>query len=180
MLKRLTPEVIGMTIFLIICCVWSHILFFAADPWILLDNANFMVHEIGHLMFIFFDEFIMMLGGSLFQLLVPAIIAIYFGLKKSAFACGFGIFWLGNNFVNVARYIADARAQTLTIYGSGHDWNWILSRLDLLSQDTAIADVVYFAGRSLLVIALIIMAWAIWRKISKQSKYPKTGSLFEL
>jgi hypothetical protein len=53
------------------------------------------------------------------------------------------------NLLNVARYIADARAQELPLIGgedSIHDWWYLLINWDLLSSDTVIARWVHFLG----------------------------------
>jgi hypothetical protein len=48
--------------------------------------------------------------------------------------------WLFENLLNIARYMADARAQILPLVGGGeHDWTNIFSRWDVLASDTLIA-----------------------------------------
>ena len=43
-----------------------------------LDRVDLVFHEAGHLIFGFFGEFIGVLGGSLMQVLIPAIVTGYF------------------------------------------------------------------------------------------------------
>ena len=51
-----------------------------------------------------------------------------------------GVVWLMQNFLNIARYMADARAQVLPLVGGGeHDWAHILSRWGSLQADTLLA-----------------------------------------
>ncbi len=179
-MKGLSPEVIAMTIFLMVCVSWAHTLFFAADPWIFLDNANFMIHEVGHFVFWPFGEFLMMLGGSLLQVLVPILFGIYFFVKKAPYAAAFCVFWVGDNIINVGRYVADSRALQLPLFGGGrHDWNWLLSEMGILGQDTVIAGGLYFVGRLLLIAGLILMAIAIvysYRKASSSQQLSAFGS----
>jgi hypothetical protein len=69
--------------------------------------------------------------------------------------------WLFENFLNIARYMADARAQVLPLVGGGeHDWTEIFSRWRVLAYDTRIAGFVTFVGWS----GMIAMAlWLAWR-----------------
>jgi len=52
----------------------------ALDPTIyrFLDRVDLVFHEAGHVIFGFFGEFIGLLGGSLMQVLIPAIVTGYF------------------------------------------------------------------------------------------------------
>jgi hypothetical protein len=55
--------------------------------------------------------------------------------------------WFFENFLNIARYMADARAQVLPLVGGGeHDWTNIFSRWGILSSDVAIAHAVATVG----------------------------------
>lgn len=157
MKNSLSPENLARVSLIIVCLLWTYPLFFASDPWIPLDYANFVIHETGHFVFAPFGRFIMMLGGTLMQLLVPLALIGYFVYKKAYFAAGFALFWLGNNFVNVGRYVYDARRLTLPIVGGEHDWNWILSHLDILKYEQQIGGGFYFVGRLFLVLGLLTM-----------------------
>ena len=66
------------------------------DPsrWMFLDNVNLIFHEAGHPIFSFFGEFMMFLGGSLMQLLVPIVFTIYFWRSGQRFAAMVTTFWL--------------------------------------------------------------------------------------
>ena len=55
--------------------------------------------------------------------------------------------WLFENIWNIARYMADARAQVLPLVGSGeHDWTEIFLRWGVLSRDIGIAGFVTLLG----------------------------------
>ena len=43
-----------------------------------LDAVDLAVHETGHLLFRLFGEFLMIAGGSLFQVIMPAVFVGYF------------------------------------------------------------------------------------------------------
>ena len=55
--------------------------------------------------------------------------------------------WLFENFWNISRYMADARARVLPLVGDGeHDWTEIFLRWGALHRDTSIAGFVTFLG----------------------------------
>ena len=122
----------------------------------LLDNVNLPIHETGHLVFSPFGELITALGGTLFQLIVPAVFVGYFLRRRDQFAASIALWWVAENFWNIAVYVADAQAQELPLVGGGeHDWAFILAELDVLQQDARIAAMVRFAGTLLFVIAIL-------------------------
>ena len=60
--------------------------------------------------------------------------------KGAPLSAAFALLWLFQNILNIARYVADARAQQLPLVGNGdHDWFNILSRWGALPADTALA-----------------------------------------
>jgi len=99
-----------------------------------LDNVNLLFHEAGHVIFgIVGNEFVMFIGGTIMQLIAPIIVVLHFRKEKSDAGEIFGWWWLGQNLVNVAVYVADANRQVLELLGYGqHDWNYLLSTLDIL------------------------------------------------
>ena len=119
------------------------------EYWDPLDDLNLAVHEAGHLVFSAFGETATIFGGSLFQVIVPAAFVAYFVQTRQRYAAAVTLAWVGVNFLNVARYVGDARAQQLPLLGgedSIHDWWYLLINWDLLARDTVIARWVHFAG----------------------------------
>ena len=119
------------------------------EHWDFLDDLNLAVHEAGHLVFSAFGETLTILGGSLFQVIVPLAFVGYFVRTKQRYAAAVTMAWVGVNLLNVARYIGDARAQELPLLGgedSIHDWWYLLINWDLLPQDLVIARWVHFLG----------------------------------
>ena len=113
----------------------------------LLDHVDLAVHETGHLVFAPFGEFLTVLGGSLFQLIVPALFVGTFWRRGDRFAAFIACWWVAQSSWNLARYIADARAQELPLVGGGeHDWAYLLTSLGWLPHDTLIAGMVRGAG----------------------------------
>lgn len=116
-----------------------------AEHWDPLDDLNLAVHEAGHLVFQPFGDHPMVLGGSLFQVLVPLAFVGYFLTRRQRFSAAVVLAWCAASLLNVAHYIGDARAQELPLLGgddSIHDWWYLLTEWDLLPRDTAIASVV--------------------------------------
>jgi hypothetical protein len=141
----------------IVLLYWSYVLVSQPVPWIFLDFANLIFHEAGHVLFIPFGEFMTVLGGSLLQCLIPLAIGIYFLRSGQLYSSVFCLFWLGNNLINVSVYIKDARSRILPLLGgdmSGHDWHWLLSRVDMLNSDQQLAGFVWFFGLCCLLAAL--------------------------
>jgi hypothetical protein len=114
-----------------------------------LDRVDLVFHEAGHLIFGFFGEFIGMLGGSLMQVMIPAVVTGYFLLHTQRWSGMVTLFWVGQSLFNVSVYVKDARAQALPLLGGEdviHDWNWVLGKLHLLRWDQAIGALIYMAG----------------------------------
>ena len=132
------------------------------EHWVpILDSLNLVFHEAGHPIFGIFGETIGFLGGTLMQLLVPLLVLAAAWGKRQALGIGLAGAWFFQNFLNIARYMADARAQELPLVGGGeHDWATLFGQWGLLSRDTAIARSMALAGWSGMVLCA---AWVIWR-----------------
>jgi hypothetical protein len=133
----------------------------AKDGWIFIDNANLVFHEAGHPIFGLFGSTLGLYGGTLGQLVFPVVSLGTFWAHREPVGFAVAGVWLGENFLNIARYMADARAQVLPLVGRGeHDWTNIFSRWGALSSDTLIAHWVAVAGW----LAILAMwAWLVWR-----------------
>ncbi|MFH0740074.1 MAG: hypothetical protein V1819_03045, partial [bacterium] len=119
--------------------IWCFVSF---EKWHFLDNVNLIIHEAGHFIFAIFDnEFIGVLGGTIFQLAVPIVFIVYFFLKGQFFSGSLLMFWLAQSLLNVAVYLGDAVKMELPLLGGGdfHDWNYLLGRLNILANADKIA-----------------------------------------
>jgi hypothetical protein len=114
------------------------------DGWVpLLDSANLALHEAGHPLFGLLSERLAVYGGTLMQLAFPAACLFEFRRRRETLSFAMCWIWLGENLLNIARYMADARAQLLPLVGGEdvlHDWNVILLRWNLLQRDHALAN----------------------------------------
>ena len=128
----------------------------SGEDWVpILDSANLAFHEAGHPLVGLLSARLMVYGGTLFQLIFPALVAWHFRRRGEPVGWAFGLVWLGENLLNVARYMADARAHLLSLVGGGeHDWSEIFSRWGVLAADTRIAGFTAFLGWSLMLAAL--------------------------
>jgi hypothetical protein len=142
---------------------WTIRLALASQPACPLDLVNLAFHEAGHLFLIPFGESAHFLGGTLGQLAVPAGLAGYFLVRRrQPFAAAVCAWWTGENLVNVAVYMADARTLRLDLVGGGeHDWNTLFYQFGLLSEASVarVSGLTRAAGLALM-IAGLAWAWA--------------------
>jgi hypothetical protein len=120
-------------------------------------------HEAGHLIFAPFGDLMTSLGGSLMQVLVPVVCGVAFlTTSPNPFGAAVMAWWAGENLIDVAMYIDDARSLSLVLLGGqtgaeveGHDWEHILQRLGLLHRDHQIAWTAHAAGAVIMVAAIV-------------------------
>ena len=139
----------------------------------LMDNVFVPIHEGGHLLFRFFGTTIAVAGGTFLQLFVPFALAVYFAFQRQAQGVAFCMFFFFEQFLPIATYMADARAQELPLLTVGdgddviHDWNYLLTKIGLLEHDTQIAGVVRFLGW----IGMIgVTLWLLRRGLSNKAE----------
>ncbi|MSO19638.1 MAG: hypothetical protein EXQ56_04125 [Acidobacteria bacterium] len=156
------PAFIGWTAF------YSLFLLHAAtnrDGFLVVDQVNLIVHEAGHLLFGWLGQTPGVWGGTLFELIVPAALAIHFGLRREATGVVFCLFFFFENFLYISVYMADARAQVLPLVTVGdpemgsHDWFAIFSSLGLLYYDTGIGRFVCMVGWLGMLAAIVLLWW---------------------
>jgi hypothetical protein len=148
-IKRWIPSVIMLPVML-----WL-VLNRGNYSWI--DNADLVIHEAGHFFFMFFGKFICTAGGSLMQIILPSLITWYFFRNEYRTGMQFSLLWLGQNFINISVYAADARAQMLPLLGGSkvyHDWHYLLGELNFLQLDSEVGY--FFFG-----IAIIIFIFTL-------------------
>ena len=140
---------------------------------LLMDGVFVPIHEGGHLLFRFFGEFLNITGGTLLQVGVPVALAIYFLFQRQAQGVAFCMFFFFEQFLPIATYMADARAQDLPLLTIGdgdyviHDWNYLFSKVGLLQHDIQIATAVRFMGWLGM---LGVAGWLIWRGLNDSTR----------
>src|SRR5256885_8669705 len=125
-----------------------------------LDNVDLPIHETGHLLFRPFGEFLMVAGGSLFQVIMPAVFVGYFVWKRQLYSAAIIGLWAGQSILNVWVYAADAVKMQLVLTsgftgseGGFHDWNYLLERTGLLNSTQTVAGIIRFVGTAVIVVS---------------------------
>lgn len=141
-----------------------------------MHNINLVFHEAGHMVFMPFGNFMMVLGGTLGQLLMPAIVMVAFLWKNhDAFGASIALWWLGQGLMDLAPYINDARDLQLMLLGGGtgqdrpgiHDWENILLDLRLIEYDRQIAAGADALGTLVVLAALCWCAYILYLQYRK-------------
>ena len=126
------------------------------------------IHEAGHVVFIPFGRFMSVLGGSLFQVLLPLVLMASFmfgfgGSRRDNFAASLMLWWAAVSIIDVAPYIWDAFDPKMMLLGGktgaesdGHDWQNLLGDLGLIKRAHLIAGIAHTLG---LITMLVAYAW---------------------
>ena len=128
-----------------------------------LDLVDLPIHETGHLLFRLFGEFMMIAGGSLFQVIVPAVFVGYFFWNEKYYSAAIVLFWVGQSILNVFVYANDAVVMQLVLLGgltgsegSFHDWNFLLRETGLLNSTKIVAGLIRGIGTITIIAAAIL------------------------
>jgi hypothetical protein len=138
-----------------------------------MDLVFVPIHEGGHLLFRFFGDFISVAGGTFLQLAVPLLLASYFVCLRQVPGAVFCTFFFFQQFLPIANYMADARAQELPLLSVGdsgdviHDWNYLFTKFGVLDHDTQIAQTIRVIGW---IGMLATLAWLLWRGLHSQKR----------
>jgi len=124
----------------------------------------------------------MIAGGTFLQLFAPFALATYFAFRRQPQGVAFCSFFFFQQFLPIATYMADARAQDLPLLTVGdaeyviHDWNYLFGKLGLLDHDIQIAGFVRMVGWLGM---LGVCVWLIWRGLNdvKQPEVPDQLSI---
>jgi len=139
-----------------------------------LHLVNLPFHEAGHVFFRLFGQWMASLGGTLGQLLIPFICLLVFLVKsRNPFGASVSLWWFGENFMDIAPYINDARNQELVLLGGitgkeadygVHDWEFILNEIGLLHYDHTLAHIAYKFGTVLLLISFVWAGYLLFKQ----------------
>jgi hypothetical protein len=128
----------------------------------ILHLPNLVFHEAGHVLFGFLGQFLAVAGGSLFQFALPLVLAGVFLGQSDQFGAAVCTWWAGQNLLDLAPYIADARALQLPLIGGrtgaeveGHDWEYLLTELGWLHLDRTLGLRAHRLGLAIMAGALI-------------------------
>jgi len=137
-----------------------------------LHGIDLIFHEAGHVIFGFFGDFIAALGGSLNQVLIPAVCAGYFVAQHQLASAAIALAWTGESVTDVAVYVADGRAQALPLLAEGliHDWHYLLGRMGLLGWAETLGRLTYAAGVLLILVGAALLAWDLARGLTAPAR----------
>lgn len=181
--ERVTAEVFwARVVMLALFALWGGYFIVSGVDWEIIGgsfmhNINLPFHEFGHIFFMPFGEFMMILGGSLFQVLLPLALTLVFVFKQhDTFAGSITLWWCGQSFIDLSPYIADAQYRALPLVGGGgeesHDWGNLLTMMNALENTQAIARGCFVMGAIIILLALL---WGVWilkmQKAHKVSMY---------
>lgn len=129
------------------------------------------IHEFGHVLFRPFGEFMMLLGGSLFQAGLPlALGAIFLARQRDPFAAAVMLWWAAVAVMDTAPYIYDAQEpQHVLLTGrtgetGAHDFIDVLGDLGLLKKAQAVGYAVHRVGAVMLFASFAWAVAVVWRQ----------------
>lgn len=127
----------------------------------MLDNFLLITHEAGHTFFsILGVRTITILGGSLFQIILPLMILAYTWINQKIKGTQFTLYLLGFSFIDVAFYAADGGARQLPLIGGlpkeSHDWYNLLAKWDMLESDFTVGLWLTIIGVLCYLVAIIL------------------------
>ncbi|PLX21282.1 hypothetical protein C0584_03085 [Candidatus Parcubacteria bacterium] len=147
----------------------------------LFRGAILIIHEAGHaILSITGSHQIIVLGGTLLQLIVPLVFIFYFIWKGHKYSSAIMLWWLGLSVSDMGVYMADAKLRALPLISGGvdgHDWNNLFGLWGLMKHSDSIG---LFAIRLGYFIMSAAMLWALWiiisdTKIAKLKKLTYSG-----
>jgi hypothetical protein len=153
---KLTTAIIGLA--------YSFYYLATKMDWHFIDNVDLLIHEAGHIIFMFFGNTMYVAGGSILQVLIPIIFLVYFFLRQAYFSAVFMAYWTGISLINVSVYAGDAvkmQLPLLTGDTESHDWNQLLFSHGLLHQTNTVSQIILLIGILFILLgaALCVYAW---------------------
>ena len=155
----------GRTALLAVFAVWatSVVLSRMTAPPALLHLTVILFHEAGHVVFMPFGEALRVAGGTLGQLLMPAICAIALHRRGDNFGAAICFAWMGMSLMDSSVYAYDAADPVLPLIGGGtgsdsfHDFVFLFERYDQLGHARGWAMAMKALGAAA---AYASLAWA--------------------
>jgi len=175
----------GRAVVFLIIFIWGWKFIFTpiTSKYLLQTNMhliNLPFHESGHIVFKLFGEFMASLGGSLGQILIPLICLGTLLLKtRDTFGASVTLWWTGQNFIDLAPYINDARSLTMPLLGGNtgrfspygfHDWEFILTESGLLQHNHLLACLSFTIGSILIILSFVwggVLLYKQYRNLEK-------------
>jgi hypothetical protein len=135
-------------------------------------------HEFGHIFFLPLGEFMTLLGGSLFQVMLPLGLGVYFIVRnRDPFAASLMLWWAAAGVMDTAPYIYDAwKPQHILLTGrtgdtGAHDFIDVLGDLGLLHRAQPIGRAVHVFSVVLMLVALAWSAWLVLQQYRRRQTF---------
>jgi hypothetical protein len=122
-----------------------------------IDWTNLAFHEFGHPFFGMVSERLGVYGGTIFQLVFPVVVMVTFYRQREIGSFALGIWWIGENLLNIGWYMRDAVARLLPTTSGENDWEIIFTRWDVLKHDLQIGGFVRLIGWTLMLAAIALV-----------------------
>jgi len=177
----------GRLLFFLVILIWGlKFIIMPMESTYVLESVwhlvNLPFHEFGHILFRPFGRLMTSLGGSIAQVLMPVICLLVFLIKtRDTFAASFTLWWTGQNFMDLAPYINDARSLTLPLLGGNtgrtspygfHDWEFILRETKLLRYEYVLANFAVTLGTLLMLCAFAWGAYILFKQYKNLKDVP--------
>jgi hypothetical protein len=157
------------------CIVYVAFMLYAranTSGFLFIDNANLMIHEVGHTMFSWAGYYTMILGGTLLQIIVPLACTLFFIRRGETTGVACAAFWGFENLLYIATYMGDARRSALPLFGADEsDWTILFTHWGILQHDLTVAAWTRGIGW---VGMLLTVAWLIYMHVtSPPAEHPQ-------
>lgn len=172
-------SLVGRGIMFVALTIWGCLIIISyideyafGEQFLHLINTPF--HEAGHIFFRPFGQYITSLGGTLGQLLMPLICLFTLLIKtRDPFGASVCLWWFGENFLDIAPYMADARALEQPLLGGNvghsspygfHDWEYLLTEINVIEYDIILANIVYVLGSLIMILSLLWAGYLLFKQ----------------
>jgi len=161
--------------------IWGWYFISGGIDWIRLGDSflhyvNLPFHEYGHIFFRPFGEIWTLMGGSIFQILVPLAPLLYFLVwQRDNFAASLMLWWSGQNCLDVSPYVADAPTRLIPLIAGideAHDWWNVLTLSDRMSYANLYASLFFGLGVVLIIVSQLWGATLLTIEMRGQIKSP--------
>jgi hypothetical protein len=117
------------------------------------------IHEAGHFFFSVFGRTISILGGSLMQILVPAV-WYSVALRERSSLSHAAMFFTGVSIVDVSIYVKDADVLQLPLIGglsiAHHDWRNLLREWEMLGSAFVLGELLFWIGMGIAAAGIVL------------------------
>lgn len=136
----------------------------------LTDALGLIVHEAGHFFTSWAGNLLYALGGTLFEIGIPAGLAIWCAIGQYYKILSLMLGWMSVALFSVSAYAGDAQALELPLLGGTgdpefdaqvHDWHSILSQLGWLEATRTVSDSFWALGLVSGVAAILLYGWTL-------------------